>query len=314
MPGSETADVQTLDAVVVSGRAPGPGLWRVAGEDGHVLWILGVLSPVPAGMAWDSTRVASLVARADQVLWEPYYQVDVETGFFGKMRLGYGMWRARRNPDGQRLEDLLPTALEARWTRARERLLPGNRGIRRARPIVAAEALMEAAIKQAGMTGRDLVLAPVLEAIAEHDVPTSAPAVEVDLPADVARKAVRSLRGTSLADVGCLEATLDAIDNDLPRMITNANAWAAGRLDRIRFDDLERRRALCTDALTSAGFAREHGLPDIRASIAERWLAEARSALGRNESTIAVVSLEDLIGPDGYAARLESLGYDVRAP
>jgi hypothetical protein len=308
------ADVQTLDTVVVSGRAPGPGLWRVGGQDGRVLWVLGVLSPVPAGMDWDSTRVAALVARADEVLWEPYYTVDVDTGFFGRLRLGYGMWRARGNPGGRTLGDVLPEPLYRRWSRARERLLPRDGGVERDRPIVAAAALLDAAIADAGMTGRDRVLAPVLEAVEAHDVPVRTPGVEVELPPGVAKQAVRALRATSLDDVACLEATLDAIDNDLPRMITNANAWAAGRLDRIRFDDLERRRALCTDALTNARFAREHGIPDIRASIADRWLAEARSALDRNTVTVAVVSLADLVGPEGYVARLETLGYEVRRP
>ncbi|GAB3727799.1 TraB/GumN family protein [Luteimonas pelagia] len=312
--GVGPAAVQDLDTVVVSGKAPGPGLWRVANPEGHVLWVLGTLSPVPAAVEWDSSRIKSLVAHADEVLWEPYYQVEVDTGFFGQLRLGYGMWRAQQNPGRRTLAEVLPRPLHARWTAARQRLLPREGRLERARPIVAAQALMDAALESRGMTDAETLLAPILGTIRCEEVPMRAPQVRVELTAKVAKQAIDALRNTALDDIACLEATLDAIDHDLPRMITNANAWSTGQLDRVHFEALARRRARCTDAMTNAEFARAHGLPDIRASIAARWMEEARSALARNRTTLAIVALEDLIGPDGYAARLASLGYEVKSP
>ena len=43
------ADVPLLAPVVVSGVVTGPGLWKVS-KDGHVLWVLGTLSPLPGHM------------------------------------------------------------------------------------------------------------------------------------------------------------------------------------------------------------------------------------------------------------------------
>ena len=39
-------EAKVLDAVVVSGTQPGPGLWRVS-RDGREFWILGTLAPLP---------------------------------------------------------------------------------------------------------------------------------------------------------------------------------------------------------------------------------------------------------------------------
>ncbi|HEY2035775.1 MAG TPA: hypothetical protein VGG96_02090, partial [Steroidobacteraceae bacterium] len=37
--------------VVVSGRYRGPKLWRVS-KDGHALWLLGTVAPLPKRMVW----------------------------------------------------------------------------------------------------------------------------------------------------------------------------------------------------------------------------------------------------------------------
>ena len=38
--------------VVVSGKRPGPGLWKVS-KDGHVMWVFALYSPLPQKMEWD---------------------------------------------------------------------------------------------------------------------------------------------------------------------------------------------------------------------------------------------------------------------
>ena len=42
--------------VVVEGRRPGPGVWKVSKGD-HVMWVFGLYSPLPQKMEWDSARV-----------------------------------------------------------------------------------------------------------------------------------------------------------------------------------------------------------------------------------------------------------------
>lgn len=313
-PTAATGSIRTLDTVVVTGSAPGPGLWHVYKNDDHEMWILGTLTPAPASIVWNSKLVVDLVADAQEVLWEPYYSVDVKSGFFTKLVLGYGMLRAERNPDGKSLKDVLSPALYARWAHQKARYLPGDRGVEGKRPLVAAEDLLRAAIQRTGLTNVRIVNGPILEAIKMHGVTSTVPKVNVNLSSATAKAALADVRRESLSDVACLKATLDAIEQDLPRMITNANAWAVGDLRRVSFTQLERQERLCSDALTDANFARKHGLPNIRESIKTRWMQEAEAALKRNRVTIAIAPLESILAPNGYVAQLRAQGYTVENP
>src|SRR5687768_1077919 len=55
VPAAQAAEVPAplpttvLDTVVVSGKQPGPGLWKVSNDD-HVMWVLGTISPLPKRM------------------------------------------------------------------------------------------------------------------------------------------------------------------------------------------------------------------------------------------------------------------------
>lgn len=283
-------------------------------NDEHELWILGTLTPAPASIQWNSDDVVALVSNAQEVLWEPYYSVNVKSNFFQKLSLGYGMMKAEKNPDSKSLKDVLDSPLYARWVRVKARYMPSNRRIENKRPLVAADELLHAAIQQAGLSNRSVVNGPVLEAIRTHGVKSNAPRITVNLSNAAAKTALADVRSTSLNDVACLSATLDAIEQDFPHMITNANSWAKGDLDRINFTKLEHRNKLCADAITDADFARKHGLPNIQQSITSQWLQEAEAALRRNQVTLAIAPIENLLGPDGYIAQLRTKGYTVVNP
>lgn len=303
-----------LDAVVVSGRVSGPGLWQVYKDDSHDLWIMGTLSPLPAGIEWDATTVRELVAQADEVLWAPRYSVSVKANLFQQARLGFGYLRARKNPDGQSLAEVLPPVLHARWLAVKARYMPRNAGIERKRPLVAAEELLERAIEQARLSSKPVVHPAVKDIIEAGAIRSTSPTFEVKLTSDAARAALADMRGTRLDDAKCLEATLDVVENDLPRMVANANAWALGEVDGISFTALGRRDVLCSDALINPGFSEKYGLPNIARSVADAWLAKAESALSANAVTVAFVPMEQLVGPSGYLERLRALGYTVNAP
>lgn len=309
-----TGDPTLLETVVVTGRVTGPGLWQVYRDDEHDLWIMGTLSPLPAGIEWDSTEVRSLVSGADEVLWAPGYAVDVEANLFQQAMLGIGYLRAKKNPEGKSLQDVLPPSLHARWLEAKARYMPRNSRVERKRPLVAAEELLAAATDKAGLSYEPIVypaLAPTLEA---GGIRSNHPKFEVKITSDTAKAALSDIRRTSLDDAKCLEATLDAVERDVPSMVANANAWARGEVGRISFASLAKRNSLCSDALMNAGFSAKYGLPNIRESIAALWLQEAESALARNPVTVAFVPMEQLVGPGNYLDALKARGYTVSSP
>ncbi|CAJ24453.1 GumN protein (fragment) [Xanthomonas euvesicatoria pv. vesicatoria str. 85-10] len=107
--------VVDLEAMVVRGVQPGPGLWKVSKGD-HVLWILGTLSPLPKRLQWQSTEVETIIGQSQQVLAAPTVQVDADMGFFGKLTLLPSAMKAMKNEDGRELRDILPADLYARWS------------------------------------------------------------------------------------------------------------------------------------------------------------------------------------------------------
>jgi len=310
----QAASIATLDTVVVSGAVQGPGLWQVTDAQGHALWILATLSPIPARIDWHAAPVLAHVAQAQQVLWEPYFSVDVDAGIFRKLALAWRIKRTERNPDGQTLRQLLPGPTYARWERLRTQYLPRERGLEDKRPLIAAYKLFSAAMKANGLSRRNVVRKPITEAAKAHQVEMRSPKIEMRFNAQTVKTLVAEVRTMALRDLECMQATLDAVEQDLPRMVTNANAWAHGELDRIEFDRLSRRNRLCVDVLNETELAERYGLPDIRQSIGEKWLEEAMAALARNQHTLSIVHLERLLGADGYLARLRAAGYTIAAP
>ena len=102
-----------MDAVVVAGVQPGPGLWKVRHGD-HLLYLLGTQSPLPKGMTWRSDEVTQVLQLADEVLGPPGVTVNADVGFFRGLSMLPSALKAAKNPDGEKLRDVLPPELYAR--------------------------------------------------------------------------------------------------------------------------------------------------------------------------------------------------------
>jgi hypothetical protein len=97
-----------LAPVVVSGVQPGPGLWQVTAPDGHTLWLLGTVSPLPARLDWRADEVKAVIASADAVLGAPGWNLDADVGFFRGLTLLPAAMKAALDPEGRRLDEILP--------------------------------------------------------------------------------------------------------------------------------------------------------------------------------------------------------------
>lgn len=301
-----------LDTMVVSGVQPGPGLWKVTARNGHVLWVLGTLSPLPRGMEWDTRRIEDAIAGSQQVLLSPSVDVDADVGFFGKLTLIPTALKARRSPDGKRLQDLVPPAQYARWQVLKARYIGGDRGIEQWRPVFAALELYEKAIKRAGMSGRGVVGPQVSRLAKKHGVPSVNPVVKVEIREP--RKVLKEFAATTLDDGDCFAKTIARIEGDLGTMAARANAWAIGDVQTLRELPFGNQFTACTAAFSGAALARKIGVADMGAKLEAKWLSAAEAALARNASTFATLPIAELLKPDGYLARLQAKGYEVEAP
>lgn len=303
--------VVELEAMVVRGVQPGPGLWKVSKGD-HVLWILGTVSPLPKRLQWQSTEVETIIAQSQQVLMAPTVQIDADMGFFGKLTLLPSAMKAMKNEDGRELRELLPAELYARWSVAKARYLGSDRGVERKRPMLAAGELYQAAIKRSGLARSPVIWSVVERAAKRAGIKPTPTALDYKI-ADP-RQAIKEFRAGGMDDTACFRSILVTIERDLPTMVERANAWSVGDIEALRQLPREDPQAACMSAMASSGAARKRGIDDLERRMREHWLGIATTALQRNRSTFAVLPISRLTAADGYLARLQALGYAVEAP
>lgn len=303
--------ITDMDVVAVSGMQPGPGMWRVSKGD-HVLWVMGTLSPVPKKMVWISRDVEATIAASQLVMKSPGASVDSDLGVFRSALLIPSLFKARKNPDGGTLKDVLPPDLYARWQVLKLKYIGRDAGIEKWRPIFAANELYEAAVKKSGLATSGIVSPVVDKAAKRHDVKIVSPIVR--LKVEDPKKAIKEFSGTALGDVECFRKTLDRLETDLTGMTLRANAWAIGDIEALRelpYDDQNR---ACIRAMLEASVAQKRGLDTLPQKIEAEWLATAENALRDNTSTFALLPISELLKPDGYLAKLQAKGYEVVAP
>lgn len=308
---SPDAGIVDIETVVVSGALPGPGLWKVR-KDGHTLYVLATVSPLPKRMEWESAGVESVVARAQRVLLPPSFTLDAGVGRFRGMLLLPSLLKARRNPDGATLRQSVSPELYARWTPLKQRYLGNDRGVEQWRPIFAAQELYEAAMRRSGLSRDDVVGKEVSRMARRHRVPVTP--VNHRLRIEDPKAAIREFQAMSLADTECFAKTLSRIETDLEAMRRRANAWAIGDIDALRALPYDSQYAACVRAVTETGLARKLGLGDLRPRVADIWIEAAEAALEEEASSFAMLPLGLVVGPEGYLGRLEAKGYVVEPP
>jgi uncharacterized protein YbaP (TraB family) len=310
-PAATPSNVADLAVVVVSGVQPGPGLWMVSKGD-HVMWVLGTLSPLPQNMQWQSHELEQILSESQQVLLQPSIKLKANVGFMGKLFLLPSAYSARKNDNGETLQQVLPAPLYARWQLLKQKYIGDDRGIERWRPIFAAQELYKKAIKANGLSKSGGIMANVEVLAVKYKVKQTP--VDYQVVIDNPRAAIKAFKLSGPNDMTCFSRTLDSIEHDMPAMTARANAWATGDLEALRkLPDSDRRDA-CVSALTGAGFAHALGLDDVLAKQREIWLTAARAALTSNAQTFAILPMAELLKPDGYLATLQAEGYQVTPP
>lgn len=300
-----------LETVVVSGEQPGPGLWKVSKDD-HVMWILGTLTPLPKKISWVSREVEGVIAGAQQVLLPPQASVRIKGGMFGGLFLLPSLLKARNNPDGKRLVDVVPADLYARWQPLKQKYLGRDQGVEKRRPIFAAGELYKEALDKAGLRGGGKVVELVEKLAKQHKVELVTP--EVALKLDGARDTLRDFAKSELDDIDCLRRTVDRLEFDLPAMQLRANAWAVGDIEALRALPYVDQNQACIEAMLENSAVQEHGMGDLRERVARTWLESAEAALSKHGVSLAVLPMDQILGADGYVAELQRRGYSVEAP
>ncbi len=302
-----------MDAVVVAGVQPGPGLWKVRHGD-HLLYVLGTQSPLPRNITWRSDEVDQALRLADEVLASPGISVGADVGFFRGLTLLPSAMKASRNPEGQKLQEVLPAELYARWSALKQRYMGRDGGIEKKRPLIAAFQLYSEALSDAGLREGG-VIDPVINAVLKQRKMKRTPTL-LNVKLEDPRAALADFRKETLKpeDLACFSKTLDVIEGDLPQVAARANAWAVGDWPALRSGSRQDWQQTCASAWFNTETARKRGISDVEARMQARWMEVAEGALRKNRITFATLPVWQLVKPGGYLETLQARGYTVEAP
>lgn len=324
--------LEVLDTALVTGEQPGPGLWKVTKGD-HVMWVLATYNPLPKGMTWRGAQVEARIAESQEVLLGGNVGIRPNIGILRGITLIPGALKAGRNPDGAKLKEVLPPQTYATWLALRQKYIGDDDDVEKWRPIIAFGQLQSEAYRKHGLQGGPSALGVVLAAAKKHKVRVHRlEDVERVIKVDDPRGMLKAIRKVDDADVDCLTRDMAELEPGIERAKARANAWARGDIAKFRAlrpqtrgniegqcgylflfaategssRDAAHMKKLMADAMWHAEWA------GVQAQ--QNWLAAAQAALAKNESTFAVLGLNDVLAEDGSLEKLRKLGYTVEEP
>jgi uncharacterized protein YbaP (TraB family) len=301
--GSASAP-EVLEEVSVTGERPGPQMWRVSKGE-NVMWVLGTLQPLPKKLKWRSKPVEDVLAEAQEVL-AGGVSVDADIGPITMFRL-YRQWRrVQRNPDKATLQSLVPEPLYARFATLKAKYAPRDEGLETMQPMFAGGFLFRSAIKSAGLTASSAVQKTVLKLAKRRGVKVRRIEIEIDDP----RGLLDVIGKTPLdAQLICLDTTLSRLELDVVASKARAEAWSIGDVDALRNLPYVDQEAACWAALSNSPRIKQIGEQARNA-----WIAAADEMLEKNKTTLALQSMNRLLGPEGLLAQFRAKGYTVEGP
>jgi hypothetical protein len=312
---------QSPEIVVVTGRQPGPPLWRVISGE-NVLYVFPILSPVPKDMEWESGRVERALADSQEVLYAPDVEADFSTRIlFNPINIFRGMRLVSRltaNPGGVTLDAVLPPELYARYRALKLRYFPRDDEPEEMRPVFAGAMLSERILREEGLDTGGNIEQELERLIRRTDnIVETGISVTADFTGsfkEVAARAEAFVASLSREqERECFTQEIVRIETDLEDMKSRANAWAEGRIDQFRGIPLP---GDVNDACEAMLFdsSEFETLDQLITELDRRWLEAAERALATNASTFAILDIVELLREDGLLAELEARGYEVVAP
>jgi hypothetical protein len=239
--------------------------------------------------------------------------------------------KAGKNPDGAKLQDVLPADTYAKWRPLKDKYIGRADGIEKWRPAIAADRLHRAAVRMSGLSYATNVAAVVDRIAKRHRVPVQVGRqikrkVHVENP----RGILKSVQKMELPDAACLARMVDQLEPEIEAMKARANAWARGDVAALRaLNGGVLRTEYCTRALQNAMISGQINTPEqarqaidamtqaadqTSRQVEQDWIIAVREALDMNSSTFAVMPMRSLLAADGFLQRLRELGYGIEEP
>ena len=303
VPTPQTAEGN--EEVLVSGERPGPPLWKVRQGD-NTLYILAAISPTPKNLQWRSREVEAVLDRATAFVDTTSTTIGAnikKIGYLKAVGMALEFQSLRNNPDGKRLEDVLPADLNARFMALKARYAPKDRSMLKRRPVFAAEDLWRAAVAQSELNAANGISGTIHQMVLTRKINESVVSVTVDDP----RAALDEFERIPIeAEIACMRSVLARFDTDLATARERAVAWAEGDVDGLRTGARGATRDACLDSFADT--------MQVAAKARDLRWQRLVEAVENHAVSLAVVNIDELLQPGGFADRLRARGYEVDEP
>lgn len=303
-PAPPAATEPALQEIVIEGRHEGPRLWTVR-KGAHTLWILGTISPLPKKMVWQPDAVREVLKQTQEVVpaWPTY---GIGANPLTALRVYIEWRRLQKPPDNLPLRQSLPPALYARVEALKLRYDPKDSKLEEMRPMLAGRQLVTRVFDAAGLAQHNEVQETVLSLARSQGVRVHQDKLKIEDPVDV----LKDVSKTPLdREVACLESVVTLLETDIAPMQARAQAWALGDVDTLRKLPHADERRTCLAAVSSSERVR-----NLLTRAQDDWLIAVKDSLRRNRGTLAVQSMDRLLGEQGTLAALRAEGYSVEGP
>ncbi len=298
---------EAAEELIVQQARKGPNLW-LAEKAGHEMWIMGIQSPGPKGLKWDSSDVGKVIAEADIVV--PFrWELDAGVGVFKGIGLLLRARKVTKNDDGARLKDLVPADLYARFSALRKQFGADNDEWEEFRPAFAGLQLTEQALEKNKLRQGDFLWSQAMKIAKKEKKPILETKIKENLDF---KEILRKLDQVSPTDeLACFSETITALEKDLPKVRRKAFAWAAGDVQTIRALSRENKaETACGDPVLAIPELRH--LRDKGDGLVFKNLMEAAA---KHKSVFVLADMTSVVRTDkGLLNRLKAEGFTIDGP
>lgn len=322
--GEAAEKIEAPEEIIVTGRLPGPPLWKVSNGD-KVLWIFPTLDWIPKDMLWENERVARVIAESQEVLGAPQWSLMpsklVRINPINIARNKRLNGRLGRNPDGGTLEENLPPELYARFAVLQARYFPESDYPLELRPARAGRWMMNVIRRQEGLVDGEDIRKAIRRLVGRNRNIKNTEILVSSVIDSYGEYEGRVEAGYASfppeQEQACFEQQVRHMEEDLDELKSRANSWAQGYIDEFRDVplSLDATNAVeCGDLWIGDASPERETVVGMRTQAFQMWLDAAESALATNASTFAILPINELLAEDGLLSELKAKGYEVREP
>lgn len=293
--GPPVTDWAPNEVVVVNAAEQGPALWHLKKGDAEI-YILGMVGPMPSGLAWNRTRLTQVIDGARLVYTRP----TASAGFFETSWFLLTNRSLLSLPDGKKLEETLPPDLKARFIAARTALKLDAKHFDDDPPILAAlklENVFNAAHKLA-----DGEVTRAVDKIADDKDVKMRPIGEYGALGMIKEM----LRLPQDKQQACLAAVVRDVELRREHAVPAAEAWAVGDLKGIKAHYTPPVFEACAKPTVSFNKLYERSVADYTAAI--------NDALSKPGKTVMMMDVGSLLRNSGVADKLRAQGVTIEGP